>query len=81
MEASEGEQKCEKSTKFFFIVHGIWGAQNDRTVVGIIFGYQDEAPKCLFFYILGVLGSKRVKKGQKSPLLFVFFYEDMGCAK
>jgi hypothetical protein len=65
VEASKGDQKVQKSTNFFFILQGIWGAQNDRTVVGSIFGYQDEAPKCLFFYILGVLGSKKGQKGQK----------------
>ena len=81
MEASKGDQKVQKSTNFFFIVHGIWGAQNDRTVVGSIFGYQNESPKCLFLYILGGLGSKKGKKGQKWPLLFVFLYGDMGCAK
>ena len=69
MEASKGDQKVQKSTNFFFIVHGTWGAQNDRTVVESIFGYQDEAPKCLFFYILRVLGTKRVKKGH----YFLFF--------
>jgi len=73
VEASKGDQKVQKSTKFIFIEDGIWAAQNDRTVVGSIFGYQHEAPKCLFFYILGVLGSKRVKKGQKLTITFCFF--------
>ena len=81
MEASKGDKKVQKSTNFFLFVHGIWAAQNDRTVVGSIFGYHDCSPNCLFFYILRVLGSKMVKKGQKWPLLFVFLYGDMGCAK
>ena len=59
----------QKSTNFFLFVHGIWVAQNDRTGVGSIFGYQNESPKCLFFYILGVYGSKRVKNGH----YFLFF--------
>ena len=75
VEASKGDQKVQKSTNFFFIVHGIWGAQNDRTVVGSIFGYQDDTPKCLFFYILGGFrvkkGSKRVKNHQKKSFLYV----------
>ena len=68
----------QKSTNFFFIVHGIWGAQNDRTVVGSIFGYHDCSPKCLFFYFFGVKGSKKGQKGQKRPFLFVFLSGDMG---
>ena len=73
MEASKGDQKVQKSTNFFFIVHGIWGAQNDRMVVGSIFGYHDYSPKCLFFYILGVKGSKKGQKRSKKTISFYFF--------
>ena len=72
MEASKGDQKVQKSTNFFFIVHGIWGAQNDRMVVGSNFGYHDCSPKCLFFYFFGVKGSKKGQKGQKDHF-FLFF--------
>ena len=42
---------------------GKWGEQNDRTSVKSIFGYQFNAPKCLFFYILGVT-VRKVKNDQ-----------------
>ena len=45
------ESKRSKNDHYFlFFCMGIWGVQNDRTGVGSIFGYQDDTPKCLFFY-------------------------------
>ena len=62
-------------------MYGIWGAQNDRTVVGIIFEYHDCSPKCLFFYFFGVKGSKRVKKRPKMTITFCFFVWGNGMCK
>ena len=53
VEASKGDQKVQKPTIFFFRAWDM-GTQNDRMVVGSIFGYHDCSPKCFFFYILGV---------------------------
>ena len=53
---------------------GLWGVQNDRMGVGIIFGYQDDTPKCLFFYFRGGLGSKEGQKGSiitKKKVIFI----------
>ena len=51
--------KRTKIDKKKIILHGIWEAQNDRTATVSIFGYHDDAPKCLIFYIFGGLWSKR----------------------
>ena len=67
-------KKVKNDHYFLFFCMGKWDVQNDRTGVGSIFGYQDDTPKCLFFYFWGGLDSKEGRKGSKITQKKVFVY-------
>ena len=74
-------KKFKNDHYFFVYLLGIWGVQNDRMGVGIIFGYQHDMPKCLFFYILRVSGSKKGQKRSKMTITFYVFLWGYGVRK
>jgi len=58
-----GSKKVKNHHYFLCFFMRIWGAQNDRTGVGSIFGYQNYTPKCLFILFLEGLRSEEGQKG------------------